>query len=97
MTKFIFDAKHNVILIYPSEFPHAEEFEFWCKLLLSSINSSILEYSAGADRHQVRFRLNNYIFNVNYEHYSDSIWCEAEGEAAKCYLPQLYDQFKRHF
>jgi hypothetical protein len=79
MTKITLDSTHNVLLISPSELPEADEFLFWAKLFLHQPNISIIEELEGADRHQTRFSYEHCLYNINFEHYTDSIWIVPEG------------------
>ncbi|MEL0642697.1 DUF3630 family protein, partial [Pseudoalteromonas aliena] len=67
------------ILNNPIELPNEEVFELWSSLFLHSDDITIIEYSAGADRHQVRFTYNHHSFYLNYELYSQSTWINGEG------------------
>jgi hypothetical protein len=89
MTQIEYDHAHKFILITPVEPPHDEDFELWSTLFLRSNDITINEYSAGADRHQVRFTYNHHTFNLNYEHYSQSVWINGEGAEAEHLLAAL--------
>ncbi|MEH6732058.1 MAG: DUF3630 family protein [Pseudoalteromonas distincta] len=89
MTQIEYDHTHKCILINPIELPNDEDFELWSTLFLHSDEVTLNEYSAGADRHQVRFTYNHQTFNLNYEHYSQSIWINAEGHEAEHLLAAL--------
>jgi hypothetical protein len=89
MTQIEYDHAHKYILITPVEPPHDEDFELWSTLFLHSDDVTLNEYSAGADRHQVRFTYNQQTFNLNYEHYSQSIWINGEGADAEHLLAAL--------
>ncbi|NMP02892.1 DUF3630 family protein [Pseudoalteromonas arctica] len=89
MTQIEYDHAHKYILITPVEPPHDEDFELWSTLFLHSDDVTLNEYSAGADRYQVRFTYNQQTFNLNYEHYSQSIWINAEGHEAEHLLAAL--------
>ncbi|CAM2934707.1 DUF3630 family protein [Pseudoalteromonas distincta] len=89
MTQIEYDHAHKYILITPVEPPHDEDFELWSTLFLHSDDVTLNEYSAGADRHQVRFTYNQQTFNLNYEHYSQSIWINGEGVEAEHLLAAL--------
>ncbi|MFP3425313.1 DUF3630 family protein [Pseudoalteromonas sp. SIMBA_162] len=89
MSKIDYDHTHQCIIITPTEPPHDEDFELWSTLFLHSDDIAISEYSAGADRHQVRFFYSQQTFNLNYEHYSQSIWINGEGPEAEHLLAAL--------
>ena len=90
MTELTFDAEHAVIIVQASEPPHDEDFELWATLFLHTPAIKIADFDAGADRHQLRFHFTDHSFNLNFEHYSESIWINAEGIEASAVLPQLY-------
>ncbi len=88
--RYIADPPHIVLTV--DIFPEADEFVFWAELFLLNEIFTIVEKQSGADRHQIRFRYKNQSFNLNYEHYSDSLWIAAEGLDAEQILPQLQVQ-----
>jgi len=89
MTQIEYDHAHKYILITPVEPPNDEDFELWSTLFLHSDDITLNEYSSGADRHQIRFSYDQQTFNLNYEHYSQSIWINAEGIDAEHLLAAL--------
>lgn len=89
MTKITLNAEFNFLQIIPGCFPDADEFTFWGEIFLSQETISILETSEGADRHQIRFCWKSFNFNLNFEHYSESLWINAEGIEAETQLEQL--------
>ncbi|QTL35958.1 DUF3630 family protein [Pseudoalteromonas viridis] len=82
-------ADQDTILITPSALPEADEFELWGQIFLHLDGLSILEFHQGADRHQWRFTCAGHPYNLNFEHYSESIWIAPEGLAATEHLPNL--------
>jgi len=68
---------------------HEEDFGLWIRLFLHHYERTINEYSAGADRHQLRFTYQQQTFNLNFEHYSQSIWINGEGHDAEHLLAAL--------
>ncbi|MCO7248895.1 DUF3630 family protein [Pseudoalteromonas sp. Ps84H-4] len=90
MTELTFDAEHAVIIVQASEPPHDEDFELWATLFLHTPAIKIADFDAGADRHQLRFHFTDHSFNLNFEHYSESIWINAEGVEATEILGELY-------
>ena len=89
MTQIEYNHIHKCIVVTPVEPPHDDDFELWSTLFLHSDDVTINEYSGGADRHQVRFTYNQQSFNLNYEHYSQSIWINGEGVDADHLLAAL--------
>jgi hypothetical protein len=59
------------------------------RFFLHSDEISISEFAAGADRHQLRFNYANHTFNLNFEHYSQSVWINGEGQDADNLLAAL--------
>ena len=59
------------------------------QILLNHEAISILETSEGADRHQIRFCWHGQNFNLNFEHYSESLWVSPEGVEAELLLEKL--------
>jgi len=90
MTRLIFDATLNCVKILPVSFPDADDFPLWGRIFLND-GIEILEFNEGADRHQIRFNWQNYNFNLNFEHYSESIWINAEGLEAEIKLSELQE------
>ncbi|KPH56862.1 hypothetical protein AMS58_19525 [Pseudoalteromonas porphyrae] len=93
MTQYQFDNRHNVIIITPSEMPNDDDFELWAHLFLHSSEIKIGEFEAGADRHQMRFNYEQQGFNLNFEHYSNSVWINGEGQEANHLLAALTHYF----
>lgn len=93
MTEFQLDTRHNAIIISPSEMPNDDDFELWAHLFLHAPEITISEFASGADRHQCRFSYAQQNFNLNFEHYSNSIWINGEGVAAEQLLAVLVHYF----
>lgn len=79
MTKITKLAEQNSLLIIPSEFPDSDDFELWASIFLHHASICNLQFELGADRHMMRFQYKNCAFNLNFEHYSESLWIAAEG------------------
>ena len=90
MTELLYDAEHQVIIITPSEHPTDEDLALWATLFLHAPAIQTADFDAGADRHRVRFHFTDHSFNLNFEHYSESIWINAEGVEAAALLADLY-------
>ncbi|MBD1580722.1 DUF3630 family protein [Pseudoalteromonas sp. S16_S37] len=94
MSKIELDFEHQVLVITPNCLPDADEFELWAKIFLHFPEQiKILEYAQGADRHQLRFCYAEHNFNLNFEHYSESIWVSPEGHDAQAQLDNLKQLF----
>ena len=78
------------ILITPEMMPHDDEFELWATIYLHNDAFSGLEFEQGADRHLMRFKFNNTPFNLNFEHYSQSLWINTDSELDSTLLPELF-------
>ncbi|ALO43374.1 DUF3630 family protein [Pseudoalteromonas phenolica] len=89
MTQITFNTEFKFLQIAPDFFPEADEFSFWGQIFLNHNTISILETSEGADRHQIRFCWQGQNFNLNFEHYSDSLWISSEGIEAELLLEPL--------
>lgn len=89
MTKLHFDPDLNTLIITPELFPEDEDFELWATIFLHHGAIQIIEFSQGADRHQLRFLFNEAPFNLNYEFYSQSLWICPEGNIAQEKLSSL--------
>ncbi|WP_372760990.1 DUF3630 family protein [Pseudoalteromonas sp.] len=89
MSLIEYQHTHRCIIITAQHPPHDEDFELWSQVFLHSDEISISEYHAGADRHQLRFSYQQQMFNLNFEHYSQSIWINGEGHAAEHLLAAL--------
>jgi hypothetical protein len=89
MTEIQYDHAHLCIIITAQEPPHDEDFELWGTLFLHADDISINSFSAGADRHQLAFTYQQQNFNLNFEHYSESIWINAQGADAEHLLAAL--------
>lgn len=90
MTQFRFDPDYQVIIISANPTPNDEDFQLWATLLLHAPAISCADFNAGADRHQMRFHFTDHSFNLNFEHYSESIWISAEGVEAAAHLSELH-------
>lgn len=89
MTEFRLDNQNNAIIITPIEMPNDDDFELWAHIFLHMPEITITEFAAGADRHQLRFNYAKHNFNLNFEHYSNSIWINGEGVEANHLLAAL--------
>lgn len=89
MTQITLNTEFNFIQIIPEFFPEADEFELWGHIFLSNDTITRLETSLGADRHQIRFGWQGQNFNLNFEHYSESLWISPEGVEADALLTKL--------
>ena len=78
------------ILITPPELPHDDEFELWASIYLHNAAISNCEFEQGADRHLMRFKFENTSFNLNFEHYSQSIWINTDSTQDLVFLEALY-------
>jgi len=90
MTQITLNTEFNFLKIIPEFFPDADEFELWGSILLSNDEITLLETSIGADRHQIRFCWQTQNFNLNFEHYSESLWISPEGIEAELSLTKLH-------
>lgn len=90
MTDLIYDAEYEIIVINSRDLPNDEDFELWATLFLHAPAIKIADFDAGADRHQLRFHFTDHSFNLNFEHYSESVWINAEGVEAASVLPKLH-------
>ncbi|SFC43267.1 DUF3630 family protein [Pseudoalteromonas denitrificans] len=90
MTKIEFDTDHQILLILSELPPLDDEFELWASIFLHHDLFSKHEFELGADRHLMRFIFKDQRFNLNFEHYSESIWVTADGIEAQALLPELY-------
>ncbi len=93
MTDITYLSAQGVIIITPDVFPHDEEFDFWASLFLPS-SCDIGTFEQGADRHQLKVRFKGHDFQLNYEHYSQSIWFEGVDNDAKSRLAELAEALK---
>lgn len=93
MTDFQLDNQHNAIIVTPSHMPNDDDFELWAHLFLHMPELKIAEFEAGADRHQLRFSYMQQNFNLNFEHYSNSVWINGEGAEAEHLLAALTHYF----
>ncbi|TMP31329.1 DUF3630 domain-containing protein [Pseudoalteromonas rubra] len=84
----------NCIIVTPASLPDADEFELWGQIFLHLDGITLLEFHLGADRHQWRFSYAGHPYNLNFEHYSDSIWIMPEGLGATEHLPDLVTLFR---
>ncbi|MFC3033507.1 DUF3630 family protein [Pseudoalteromonas fenneropenaei] len=87
------DAQHQILLLSPEIFPHSDEFALWARIFLHHPEIQIVEINLGADRHQARFHFAEEGFNLNFEHYSESLWISPEGQQAAAKLPDLQNIF----
>ena len=89
MTSITFDEQHQVLIINPNIMPDDHDFEMWASIFLHHEQINIQEFEQGADRHLQRFRFKEEHFNLNFEHYSSSIWISGEGAFAEELLAEL--------
>ena len=80
----------DYILITPDAIPSDDEFALWARIYLHSDTISSLEFEQGADRHTMRFKFKKASFNLNYEHYSQSIWVNTDALNDRALLPILF-------
>lgn len=90
MTKIQFDIENQLLLILNELPPQDDDFELWASTFLHHDTFSKCEFEQGADIHLMRFTFINQRFNLNFEHYSESIWITADGIEAEALLPELY-------
>ncbi|OHU89036.1 MULTISPECIES: DUF3630 family protein [Pseudoalteromonas] len=94
MSQVEFDPEYQILIITPTCLPEADEFELWSSIFLHHPQHiQIIEFAQGADRHQLRFSYAQQSFNLNFEHYSESIWIAPEGQDAAPFLPKLAQLF----
>lgn len=89
MTQLNYDHTHHCIIINTAPPPHDEDFELWATLFLHATEIRIIHFDAGADRHKMRFSYQQHHFNLNFEHYSQSVWIDGEGPDADNLLAAL--------
>ncbi|MBQ4832823.1 DUF3630 family protein [Pseudoalteromonas sp. MMG010] len=89
MTELNYDHTHLCITINTEQPPHDEDFELWANLFLHNDEITINDFSKGADRHQLNFSYQQNNFTLNFEHYSESIWIDAQGIEAEHLLAAL--------
>lgn len=89
MTSITYDEQHQVLIITPNIMPQDHDFEMWASIFLHNNKINIQEFEQGADRHLQRFRFKEEYFNLNFEHYSSSIWISGEGAFAEELLNDL--------
>lgn len=89
MTSIIYDEQHQVLIITPETMPEDHDFEIWASIFLHHTEISVQEFEQGADRHLQRFRFKEEHFNLNFEHYSASVWISGEGAFAEELLGDL--------
>lgn len=90
MTQIQFDIDHQLLLILNDVPPQDDDFELWASIFLHHDAFSKCEFEQGADVHLMRFIYKNQRFNLNFEHYSESIWITADGIEAEALLHELY-------
>ena len=59
-----------------SPMPDWQEFGDFVQEFLSEQGARLIEQDMGMDRHQVRYRLGQKQYVLQFEHYSESIWIE---------------------
>ena len=90
MTSVTLDSQYEVIIVSSEQLPNDEDFELWAQIFLHHQHINMIEFSAGADRHQWRFQFQNSFLNLNFEHYSNSVWIAPDGLDALELLPSLH-------
>ena len=90
MTQIQFDIENQILLILNALPPNDDDFELWASIFLHHDAFSKCEFEQGADIHLMRFIFKSLRFNINFEHYSESIWITADGIEAEDLLPELY-------
>jgi hypothetical protein len=58
--------------------PDWDEFSLFVEQFLLAENATLVDKDYGMDRHQVRFRLAEKQYVMQFEHYTDSIWVEQD-------------------
>jgi len=68
----------GVTYLQVSPFPDWSEFKGFCRHFIAKEGASLIEEDYGMDRHQVRYRIDNHQYILQFEHYTDSIWIEQD-------------------
>lgn len=69
-----------------------EDIEALRKQLLNKIqNHTIIEVIQGADRESCRFTWLNNEFNLHFDYYSQSCWCNTHDEISASKIQSLFD------
>ncbi|MCF2856939.1 DUF3630 family protein [Pseudoalteromonas sp. SMS1] len=90
MTAITYLEDTNVLVITPTLLPHSDDFKLWGEVFLAIESVKTIEFNQGADRHQWRFEFKRQTYNLNYEHYSESIWISPEGIDATALIAHLH-------
>ena len=76
--RYKFRPKGDIILLDVSPMPDWQEFGDFVQEFLSEQGARLIEQDMGMDRHQVRYRLGQKQYVLQFEHYCESIWIEED-------------------
>ena len=76
--QFKFRKTADCTLVEVTPRPDWAEFEGFVTQFLQDLDATLVEQDYGMDRHQVRYRVGNAQYVLQFEHYTDSIWVERD-------------------
>lgn len=69
-------VQEDIILLTVSPMPDWQDFEQFVSFFLQQEGAVVVAQDYGVDRHQVRYRVGNRQYILQYEHYTESVWVE---------------------
>lgn len=78
MTAYSYTKKtqEDIVLLEVSPMPDWQEFGEFIEVFLLNEKAQLIANDYGMDRHQVRYRINDRSYILQFEHYTGSIWIE---------------------
>ena len=76
--QFKFRQSGGCTLVDVSPKPDWGEFDDFIQQFLNDLDAKLVEQDLGMDRHQVRYRVADKQYVLQFEHYTDSIWVERD-------------------
>lgn len=68
----------DVTLLHIQPMPDWQDFELFVQHFLQMEQGVLISQDQGMDRHQIRYRIGNQRFLLQFEHYTESVWIEVD-------------------
>lgn len=70
--------KQDIAVVEVTPMPDWEEFTHFVAQFIAAEDAKLVDQDYGMDRHQVRYRIGQHQYILQFEHYTDSIWIEQD-------------------
>ena len=68
----------EIAMLKVTPFPDWQAFPDFVKQFIAAEEADVIVQDYGMDRHQIRYRKKGKQYILQFEHYTDSIWIEAD-------------------